>query len=248
MEDLRHVRSAGLTVNPQLRPAGKLGMVVLATALLVGCNTNDALIPPEDLTAAQNSSPVTQAETARIASQPAASYSNQTLPPPQNTLEAQAQALSGGASVSPGASQPVGGTLQPPAAQTSLASPSIAATGTIRFLPIIGAPVQAVTPLSRQLGASARAGGLTIKGSSDASAEHMLKGYLSAYTDGGKTVVVYVWDVLDGSGNRLHRIQGQETAPSSKGDPWATVPASTMQTIGDKTISAYRQWLATRAG
>ena len=137
---------------------------------------------------------------------------------------------------------------QAPAGQASLAPPSAAGTGTVRFLPIIGAPVQSVTPLSRQLGAAARASGLTIKSSADASAEHMLKGYLSAYTDGGKTVVVYVWDVLDGSGNRLHRIQGQETAPASKGDPWATVPASTMQTIGDKTISAYRQWLTNRSG
>lgn len=247
MEDFRHVRSAGLTVKPQLRLAGKLGMVMLALTLLGSCNTNDALIPPEDLTAAQNSTPVTQADTARIAAaQPVPTYS-QPLPPPQNTLEAQAQALSSGASASPAASQPVGGQLTP-TGQASLA-PSIAtSTGTVRFLPIIGAPVQAVTPLSRQLGAAARAGGLTIKSSTDASAEHMLKGYLSAYTDGGKTVVVYVWDVLDGNGNRLHRIQGQETAPASKGDPWATVPASTMQTIGDKTISAYRQWLTSRSG
>ena len=249
MEDFRDFRPAGSRGISRTRRAGIRGVVALAALMLAGCNTNDALLPPEDLTAAQNSTPVTQAETARIAAtQPVATYNNQPLPPPQNTLEAQAQALSSGAAVSPAASPPVGGMAQAPAGQASLAPPSAAGTGTVRFLPIIGAPVQSVTPLSRQLGAAARASGLTIKSSADASAEHMLKGYLSAYTDGGKTVVVYVWDVLDGSGNRLHRIQGQETAPASKGDPWATVPASTMQTIGDKTISAYRQWLTNRSG
>ena len=46
-------------------------------------------------------------------------------------------------------------------AQMQTAKAGTAASGSIRFLPIIGAPVQAVTPLSRQLGAEARANGLT---------------------------------------------------------------------------------------
>jgi hypothetical protein len=119
--------------------------------------------------------------------------------------------------------------------------------GTIRFLPIIGAPIQAVTPLSRQLGASARAGGLTIRPSADTSSEHILKGYLSAFDNEGKVTVVYVWDVLDPAGGRLHRIQGQETVPASGGDPWAAVPASTMQQVGQKTIDEYMQWRETTA-
>ena len=45
-----------------------------------------------------------------------------------------------------------------------------AAAGTIRFLPIIGAPVEVVTPLSKQLGSEARSHGLTIKAASDSSA------------------------------------------------------------------------------
>ena len=118
----------------------------------------------------------------------------------------------------------------------------------IRFLPIIGAPVEKVTPLSRQLGSEARARGITIRGSNDEASDYILKGYLSAFEDGGKINVVYVWDVLDGSGARLHRIQGQESVAGGGADPWAAVPASVMQSIGTRTIGEYLSWRQSSAG
>jgi hypothetical protein len=138
----------------------------------------------------------------------------------------------------------------PEETKQAAASPAAAAIGSggIRFLPIIGAPVQAVTPLSKQLGASARAQGLTIKSSGDTTSDHILKGYFSALNDGGKTTVVYVWDVLDGSGNRLHRIQGQDTVTSSAAEPWSAIPPETMQAIGSKTIDAYLEWRRSQPG
>ena len=45
-------------------------------------------------------------------------------------------------------------------------------------------------------------------------ATHVLKGYFSAMTEGKETTVIYVWDVYDPAGNRLHRIQGQQKAPA----------------------------------
>ncbi|NGO62640.1 hypothetical protein G6N76_03060 [Rhizobium daejeonense] len=197
---------------------------------------------------------------------------NSYTPGPQNTLEAQAAALqyghnpvasaplsgdAGSYPQAPSASyqQPQQPLQQQPMQQQSVAAQQPqsaapanvaalppAAAGTIRFLPIIGAPVQAVTPLSRQLGAEARARGLTIKPSSDPASEHILKGYFSAFGDGGNVTIVYVWDVLDASGGRLHRIQGQETLKSASKDPWEAVPASLMQQIATKTIAEYVNW------
>ncbi|AOF88275.1 hypothetical protein [Sinorhizobium sp. RAC02] len=141
------------------------------------------------------------------------------------------------------------------AAETSTGAEEVAAvsptaeTGeTIRFLPIIGAPVEAVTPLSKRLGAEARSNGLKIRSASDNSSKYILKGYFSALNDGGKTTVVYVWDVLDGSGARLHRIQGQETVSGTASDPWAAVPSRTMEGIAQKTIRQYLDWRGTAPG
>ncbi|OCJ11286.1 hypothetical protein A6U86_22690 [Rhizobium sp. AC27/96] len=138
---------------------------------------------------------------------------------------------------------------QPDQQQASL-PPATAATGgnSIRFLPIIGAPVQAVTPLSRQLGSDARSLGLTIKSSSDASANYILKGYLAAFEDGPQISVTYVWDVLDNAGNRVHRIQGAESAPLKRGDPWTAVPPAVMQKIATKTMSEFNSWRNSNGG
>lgn len=259
-------------------------LAIAATLALSACNTTDALTPQVDVGGGmQPSSPVTQADTERMAStQPAygrpsaytrsRSYDQFPDPPagnrrgPQNSLEAQARAIDDG-SASPIASAPLdplpgsGNSAQgtpassPPQNQAAPVQASLppaaqnaAASETIRFLPIIGAPVQAVTPLSRQLGMRARAAGLTIRPSGDTSSEHILKGYLSAFPDGGNVTVVYVWDILDNAGTRLNRIQGQQKVPGGGNDPWASVPSATMEAIAGETIDAYMEWRHAQPG
>lgn len=157
-----------------------------------------------------------------------------------------------GLSASPEAGAPVaispaaGATLStaaPNAASPALASlPAGQVRGQIRFMPVIGAPVNAVTPLSRQLAAESRSRGLAILSASDPGGDHVLKGYFSADTFDGQTTVFYVWDVLDPAGNRLHRIQGQESLPGVPGDPWASVPPGVMERIATRTMAEYSAW------
>jgi hypothetical protein len=113
----------------------------------------------------------------------------------------------------------------------------------LQFAPIIGAPVEKVTPLSRQLTAAAKARGLTIVPSADTSPSQILKGYFSLLNENGKVTVVYVFDVLDNSGNRLHRIQGQEsTSASSATASWESVPDALMVKIADATMASFAAW------
>lgn len=230
------------------------------TLALAACNTSDALTPQVGIgEGLMPSSPLTQNDLDRASAaadntqtayqqQPSQTYR------PQNTLDAQAHALANGAQQyqQPISSQPP---VQPQQAQvpqathqqtTSLAPAS--SSGSIRFLPIIGAPVQAVTPLSRQLGAEARAKGLTIRSSNDTTSDHILKGYFSAFPDGGNVTIVFVWDVLDNNGARLHRLQGQEIVPAKGSDPWAAVTPSAMETIANRTLNEYMAWRNTSAG
>ncbi len=243
-----------------LKPKGAL-CVILSAVCLVACNTGDALTPKVDVgSGLMPSTPVTQADAARMAGASeiagtqdhTGTYGASRSLPPQNTLQAQAQALASG-NASPSASSPIApqaqtGSESPPPVQTATRETS--SQGTIRFLPIIGAPVRAVTPLSRQLGAQARATGLAIRASADTSTDHILKGYFSAFGDGDGVSVVYVWDILDNSGARLHRIQGTEKlASSDKGkDPWAAVPPATMEAIATRTINEYIAWKGAHSG
>lgn len=241
-------------------------------ATLAGCNSTDALIPRADVGNGFSSPPVTQsdldqmsAETTPVTTMPVATATQQTAftasgtstgADTAGTLQGQADALARNNGGTQSDAVLARTTAQRSlAAETSGGAEEVAAlpqaTGndeTIRFLPIIGAPVEAVTPLSKRLGAEARSSGLTIRSASDNSTKYILKGYFSAMNDNGKTTVVYVWDVLDGSGARLHRIQGQETVAGTASDPWTVVPARTMEGIAQKTIRQYLDWRGSAPG
>lgn len=235
---------------------------------LTGCTSTDALTPLVDVgSGTVQSPPVTQRDLDQVTaySQPVGSAQASAMSRQSGaagSLEAQADALArnqvnpvasgeGGmvvdepqAQTPPTAAQTPAQTTRAPATQQTQTAALTPATGgdSVRFLPIIGAPVEAVTPLSRQLGAQARANGLTIKSSSDNSSRYILKGYFSAMQDGGKTTVTYVWDVLDSAGARLHRIQGQDSVNATAKDPWTAVPAQTMEAIAQRTIKEYVSW------
>ena len=235
----------------------RLWTVIPGLALVLSaCNTSDALTPQVDVGHVRGqSTPVTQGDLDQMAAAADRAPSGQSaissrVPAyaPQNTLDAQAQAISNGSQFGePVVQQQPAPSAAPQQQQTAALAPSSGA-GTIRFLPIIGAPVQAVTPLSRQLGAEARAKGLTIRASTDNSAENILKGYFSAFADGAKVNIIYVWDVLDANGARLHRLQGQETIAARGNDPWAAVTDTTMQQIAAKTLNDYLAWKQAQRG
>ncbi|EKF17245.1 hypothetical protein [Nitratireductor pacificus] len=192
--------------------------LVLAAALLAGCNTGSVLDMSEGPTPATGLSGGATGQPAGVAIAAA------------TETPATALAASSGE----------------PADASPLAA-AIAGSQRIQFAPVIGATAEAVPALSRRLETSARQRGLAIV-TQESTATLVMKGYFSAIADGGKTTVIYVWDVLDPSGNRLHRIQGQQATPGGSGDGWSSVTPATMEAVADATISQLSTWLAGRRG
>ena len=127
---------------------------------------------------------------------------------------------------------------------TPAQSAAILSKTRLQIAPIVGASVEAATPLTAELQTRARQRGITLAGSADQTATHVLKGYFSAISEGKDTTVIYVWDIYDPSGNRLHRINGQQKAPAvGGGEGWPTVAPATMQAIADQTIDQFAAWL-----
>jgi hypothetical protein len=131
----------------------------------------------------------------------------------------------------------------PAAAPSAAELAAIAPKTHIQFAPIIGATTEAVAPLSQRLAADARADGISIVPANAKGTTHILKGYFSAFSVDQKTTVIYVWDVLDPSGNRLHRIEGQEVTSGGKGTGWSSVSAALMEKIADDTMKQFTAWL-----
>jgi cytoskeletal protein RodZ len=135
-------------------------------------------------------------------------------------------------------------TTASPATRATPAQTAALAKTRLQVAPIVGASVEAAAPLTAELQARARQRGLTLVGSTDQTATHVLKGYFSTMSEGKDTTVIYVWDVYDPSGNRLHRINGQQKAPAAgSGEGWPTVAPATMQAIADQTIDQFAAWL-----
>ncbi|MBZ9672081.1 hypothetical protein [Mesorhizobium sp. ES1-3] len=136
---------------------------------------------------------------------------------------------------------------------TSAQAAAILSKTRLQIAPIVGASVEAATPLTAELQTRAKQRGITLAGSQDQTATHVLKGYFSAMTEGKDTTVIYVWDVYDPSGNRLHRINGQMKAPSTSSggsagaDSWKSVSPATMQAIADQTIDQFAAFLSGKA-
>lgn len=161
---------------------------------------------------------------------------------PTSALSALTKPESGAAAdstlLSAGTESPAG-TVSGAATVAPVANPT-----TIAIAPTIGAPAEEIPALTQSLTARASQLGIKVAATGTKNVAHVLKGYFSAIADGSRTTVIYVWDVLDPSGTRLHRIQGQESVAGGSGDGWSSVPAATMQAIGTATIDQYAAWLA----
>lgn len=129
---------------------------------------------------------------------------------------------------------------QPLPAQAQTTTAGIARrSASVQFLPVVGAPPEKVAMLSEALSRSAAQKGVTILPSGSGTAPLRLKGYLSALGEGRETIVVYVWDVVDETGNRVSRIQGQERVSGNAADPWDSVGEAPLAAIAGRTIDEF---------
>lgn len=227
-----------------MRRSAPLAACLLAALATAACTSSDGMIPPGEIgtggqaaTTADNAMPSSTSLT--VAPSPAlAPAVPATAAPPATTSTAPlgsepAPAFSGtepSKTVPQGDGGPVAAVISP---------------SRIQFAPITGATSEAAAPLSERLAARARERGIGLAGNG-APPTYILKGYFSEISEGGSTTVIYVWDVMDPGGNRLHRIQGQTKVDRAGG--WAAVPASAMKAIADHTIDELAQWLSTRTG
>jgi hypothetical protein len=200
--------------------------VALIAALgLSACNTGsvaDGLAPTAAMTSVP---PPPSAGATALAPQAATSTAPESAIAPQTAANA-ATSVPGQAQTKTAA---LGGSTQP-----------------VAFLPVTGAPQTAVTSLAGSMRNAAKAEAVPIVGSVEQGAKYQVKGYFSALNDGSGTILVYVWDVLDRDGARVHRISGQERGVKSAGDPWDGIGPDLLSKVAGTTMTSLRSWMATR--
>jgi hypothetical protein len=210
---------------------------------LASCTSAEGLMPPADVGSSQQAMP----ELSPMAPQPAASQ-----PDAQALAAAPAPApqpaTAAGSAAAPAPAKPPAFAGPEPAASPSQGGavvPAVATRSTIQVAPVTGSTPEAVAPLTQRLAARAQERGIALAGHGSLPT-HILRGYLSQISDANSTTVIYVWDVVDPAGARLHRIQGTAKVKGAGG--WSAVSAKTMRAIAERTIDDFASWLSAGAG
>lgn len=175
---------------------------------------------------------------------------SQTQPVTTTTAGADPTALTAQSATTPSQNVTESQLQQQASVQTPSATQQIASLDTskaLTFLPFEGAPQSKASSLTRLLNSSAQTDGLTILPATRAGAKYRVKGYFSALNDGNGTLLVYVWDVVDGSGKRLHRINGRERTGTSKTDPWQAITDAEIERVANTTTSRLKTWVDGRS-
>jgi hypothetical protein len=136
--------------------------------------------------------------------------------------------------------------VAPEAAQT--AQPAPANQTKIAIAPVIGAPDAVSKQLSAQLTSAIEKQRITVVQSPADKADYTLRGYMVAAKERTGVKLSYIWDLTDGTGKRVNRIQKEEVVPGGNNrDPWAAVTPQVIQTIADKTAELLNSALASLA-
>ena len=109
--------------------------------------------------------------------------------------------------------------------------------------PITNAPGEMIYGYEDALKAKAASRQLKFVAADDPAATYRLKVYLSAVGDYSGTLMLYVVDIFDMTGARIHRVSGQITAGGSLSDPWANIKDTDVVTkAAQETIDALGNW------
>jgi len=132
--------------------------------------------------------------------------------------------------------------IAPTKLKTLRPAPIKAPEASFAFAPVENVPGEFAYAMEDALKAYAPTRSLTLV-EDGGGATYRVKGYLSAIGDTHRVLLVYVWDVFDAAGNRVHRISGQEPASGGGADPWSAVEGPMIDVAARETIDALADWV-----
>lgn len=114
---------------------------------------------------------------------------------------------------------------------------------TFAFEPFPGVPGNVGDELLRRIWRRMEREGLAVQKRPGGVASYRVVGALTAVSDDTTSQVFYVFDVVDPTGTRVHRIAGRALSDDSAGDPWANVTTDDLDVIARRVSALLRAWL-----
>lgn len=122
-------------------------------------------------------------------------------------------------------------------------APVKGAAARFAFSRVTSVPGEFVYALEDSLKSAAAKLNLALVPEDDPTATYRVKGYLSAIGDANGILLVYVFDVFDAAGGRVHRVSGQRKAPGRGADPWSGVDNEMIEAVAQEAIDTLAAWI-----
>jgi hypothetical protein len=134
----------------------------------------------------------------------------------------------------------------------AIAATSAAAAATrppipISIAPVTGTPGAMRYAMEDALKKYAATRNFIVVPAEDPTVVYRLKGRVTAVGDTSGALLVYVWDVMDAAGTRVHRVAGQQVAAATQADPWAGVSGINIDNAARETIDGLADWVRGQA-
>jgi hypothetical protein len=136
------------------------------------------------------------------------------------------------------------------AAMTTSAAGATAATPLVKaapipisIAPVTGTPGAMRYSMEDALKKYAASRNFIVVPAEDPTVVYRLKGRVTAVGDTSGGLLVYVWDVMDAAGTRVHRVAGQQVAGATQADPWAGVTGINIDNAAREIIDGLADWV-----
>jgi len=108
----------------------------------------------------------------------------------------------------------------------------------VSIAPIIGAPENVTSELTKALVVAGSERNLTLTPGTAGGGNYTLRGYLLANPERRGSKISYIWDVTDAKGTRVTRVSGEEVvSKGTRSNPWSGVDSTVIRSIAGKTAS-----------
>ena len=119
--------------------------------------------------------------------------------------------------------------------------------GTVfQFLPFSGVPVNTADAIYKNVRAHATEEGITLALRLDEPSTYRVRTLINAVGTTDVSTFIFIVEIYDVAGKRVHRFVGQEYGTAPSGEAWSGIDSDTERHLGDRILAGVKAW-ATRA-
>jgi len=113
----------------------------------------------------------------------------------------------------------------------------------VQFLPFSGVPVNTADAIYKTVRSKAPDEGLTLALRLDEPSTYRVRTLINAVGTTDVSTFIFIVEIYDVAGRRVHRFVGQEYGTAPSGEAWSGIDADTERHLGERILSGVKAWV-----